>query len=105
MPHKYVTRGSKAVKIGMGEANITEYLHAIGLLIKDTELPKSDKSYIKAHQTELIRLSNKWDWHTCRTWSEEVFSGVADKTIKDGWSNHVCIKDMQRDICMENTRH
>ena len=72
--------------------------------MKDPELPKSWIDPLRQHDAELAGLANRWEWETCRTWSESVFTAIADRTLINGWADESCIKEMRHDICLDSTR-
>lgn len=103
-PHKYVIRGSRNEKIGLEEAAWHEYFAAMSRMCWDKKLPAGWPEHIREHMYQLALMAANWDWHTCRQWSETVFTMIADGRLRHGWKDRYAIKDVQRDVCAIGTR-
>ena len=103
-PHRYVIRGNKNEKISMEEATWAEYFAALCRMMKDRSIPASWLDPLREHMHQLATMATKWDWHTCRQWSELVFTMIADGSLPFGWADQYALKDVQRDVCLTGTR-
>ena len=83
----------------MEEATWPEYIAALCRMLKDPKLPAHWSKNIFDHLHQLATMASHWDWHTCRQWSETVFTMIADGHLPDGWEDPYTIKDVQRDVC------
>ena len=83
-PHCYVIHGSRNERIGMEEATWPEYVAALCRMSKDAKLPAPWSKHVFEHLHQLAMMASNWDWHTCRQWSETVFSMIADGRLPDG---------------------
>ena len=55
--------------------------------------------HVLEHTYQIAIMATNWDWHTCRKWSETVFTMIADGRLPQGWDDAYAIKDVQRDVC------
>ena len=98
LPFNCIKRGSKFCKLGPGEASLPEYFLALRTIVKLQLCPKAWVSHIKKHEEHILTMAKKWDWPTCRQWSETVFIMLNDGSLVDGWTDMEPIRDIQREI-------
>ena len=104
LPFNHIKRGSKFCKLGPGEASLPEYFLALRTIVKLQTCPKSWVVHIRKHEEHLLTMAKKWDWPTCRQWSETVFIMLNDGSLVDGWSDMEPIRDVQREITESGKR-
>lgn len=104
IPHTYILRGEKDVKIARGEATWPEHFGALLRMGKDAAVPQSWKDPILEHMHQLTIMAVTWDWPTCRLWSEKTFAMIGDGRLPGGWDDMQAVKEIQRDVCMVGNR-
>ena len=91
-PHRYVICGSKNNHIGMEEAMWPEYVAALCRMMKDTKLLVSWSKLILDHLHQLATTASHWDWHTCRQWSEAIFTMIAEGRLPMAGMTHTPLR-------------
>ena len=103
-PHKYVIRGDKMEKVGLGDATFPEYVAALCRMDKDPAVPQAWKEPMRDHLHQMATMASSWEWETCRLWSEQVFTMIDDGRLPHAWDDRYAIKDVQRDACAVGIR-
>ena len=103
-PHKFITRGNSFDKVGLGQATFPEYLVAMKEMVRFPDCPKGWAANITAHEEQLVIMAKKWDWPTCRLWTESVFMFVNKGGVPNAWSQAATILDIQRDVTSTGKR-
>ena len=102
--HKFITRGNSFEKVGLGQATFPEYLAAMKEMVRFPECPKGWAPYITEHEEQLVIMAKKWDWPTCRLWTESVFMFVNRGGVANAWTHTHTILDIQRDVTSTGKR-
>ena len=98
LPFNFVKRGARLQKVGPGEATWAEYFIALRVMVKMAVCPKEWIKEIHKHEDQLLVMAKKWDWPTCRQWSETIFVMICDGSLPGGWSDELAIRDVQKEI-------
>ena len=73
-------------------------------MVRFPDCPKGWAPYITAHEEQLVIMAKKWDWPTCRLWSESVFMFVNKGGVPNSWTQDNTIADIQRDVTSTGKR-
>ena len=99
LPHHFIMRGDSCKPIELGQTGWAEYFTAVRRLAAHPTFLSAAFPALQGHEDGI-----SWDWPTCRRWSEKIFKMIADGRLKNGWSDQIAIKDVQRDVCTEAVR-
>ena len=78
MPHTYVSRGDKNVKISRGEATLAEYVYGFCRIMAD-EQSITVREYMLEHLTDITLDACTRPWPAVRAFSEKAVAAVLDK--------------------------
>ena len=102
--HKFITRGNSFEKVGLGHATFPEYLAAMKEMVRHPDCPKGWVTHIMAHEEQLVIMAKKWEWPTCRLWTESVFMFINKSGVHNAWTRTNTIVDLQRDVTSTGKR-
>ena len=103
-PHRYIYRNNRAGRVAFDQASMPEYFSGLCRMAKDPAMPTSWLEPLQDHLLQLTVMACKYDWHTCRSWSESIFLMIADGRLPYAWADLYAIKDVQRDAVLPENR-
>lgn len=86
-PYKYIVWGEEMKRPSPTLLTMSEHLWAVFRMIRDKSVPSEIKPFLLSHIEQVLEDTRDYQWEgAVRSWSNEVFSRVADGRIPEGWA-------------------
>lgn len=103
-PFKYIVRGEEMRRPSPTSLTMSEHLWAVFRMIRDESVPSEIKPFLLSHIEQVLEDTRDYEWEgAVRSWSNEVFTRVADGRLPEGWAATQEIRMLRLSIAQVNS--